>query len=153
MALIRCSTSSGGGGNATLKDVYRDIVLNSSLTQNSLTVYSGRCTLSEGAWVDDTANKTIYVYADFTINGAQSSGTNQLIMTLANMTSNKRPYVYAADSATRGQATLTTDNSSSNTNGFVAYLFSTPSAVGITLPNGLGAADGDHYIVYGSWNY
>lgn len=64
MPYVRCSN---GGGMTSLKDYYRDKVLNGGLTSICTLSTAARATFNEGGVVADTANRKCYLYVDFSI--------------------------------------------------------------------------------------
>lgn len=152
MAFIRSGKCAGGGG--TLKDVYRDIVINNpnGFTSYSLAPYSGRVTIAEGSVVVDETNHTVYVYADYTVNSNQPTTSAYSMMTITGFSTNLMPYVYSSTSLVRGYATLTTDDSSTNSTKSLV-VFNSSGTPSILRASGQGATANDHYIIYGSWKY
>ena len=141
-----------GGGTTSLKDFYRDKVINGGLTEVTYTIYNNRLNISEGKLVVDTSNNTVYVYFDFTTTA--TGGGSSTWATLLTFSSELSNYLPKFASNSRNNAVgITTDSSSDyNINFFIGYGSSNfPRTFGGAY--GKAFAIGEHYIVYGSWTY
>lgn len=145
-------TAGGGGGSMSLKDFYRDKVLNGTFDDTcTATVYSDRITLNEGKFGVDTTNHQVYFYYDFTIKATISSSSWGTIMTFPSNFSNYLPR-YTTSARTNLIGALTDSSSSAVKNFFHGYA-SSSNARQFGLGYGQGATVNENYIVYGSWTY
>ena len=149
MPYVRCSN---GGGTLTLKDYYKDKVLNGTFDDTvTATVQSSRITINEGGIGVDTTNRTVYLYYDITIATNMSSANNWY--TLAALSSNLSSYLPKYTSSTNGMIGLITDGSSSNKKAFdIGYAGSSYTRTFNGQYNNTFTS-GDRYYVYGSWTY
>ena len=151
MALIRCSTSSGGG-YGSLKDIIRDKVFNGGFsTYYGFEPFSSRCTISEGRISVDTDNKIAYLYADFTMATTISSSDWAGFMN----TTTQFPTTYTAESPGNSNLDYTplmTDESS-DTHKQMCFYRNYNSKSFLTTIKGTSYSSGEHYIVYGMWSY
>lgn len=149
MAYVRCS--SGGGGS--LKDFYRDKVLNGTFDVTlDMTPNTSRITVNEGGKIGiDTTNRIGYFYVDFTTLVASESNDWRFLGSFGSALSSYLPRFV---SNTRNyQVGLTVDETSDSTPCcFLGY-----GGSGYARSFGSGYAEtfaiGDRIIAYGSWTY
>lgn len=152
MAEKMCSLRKVGGGGGTLKDIYRDIVLNGGYTSYSLTPWSSRASLHEGGIVVDTASKTAYLYVDFTIlQNLTTASTWFYIFAASDTLLNYMPKYQT--NTQNNDVGLSTDSSSSHNKPFMFGYGSATQKITLSGEWGQTYNNGDHYIVYGSWTY
>lgn len=136
----------------TIKEAYRNIVLNSGLTLYQLTPWSSRASLNEGGIVVDTASKTAYLYVDFTmLQNLTTASTWFYIFTASDTLLNYMPK-YQTDTR-NNDVGLSTDSSSSNNKPFLFGYGTGSQKIALSGEWGQTFNNGDHYIVYGSWTY
>lgn len=133
----------------SLKDAYKNKVNEAGLTTIFLTPYSSRSTVNEGKVAVDTTNHIVYLYADFTVDSTQGTSDYYALLSIPGMSTS---YLPQRTSTTREAQSLTTDpNSSVATKSWFAWV--SGSDVRISIHKGQGVTQGEHYIIYGSWNY
>ena len=147
MAFVR---SGQGGGMTSLKDYYRDKVLNGGLTSICTLSDATRAKFNEGGVVADTTNRTCYLYVDMTIltdrvNPSDWSG----LLTVTGMSTNYFPKTSTSSRST--SVPLITDESSSHILACVFGVVSSNSRFYASYGERLYA--NDHIIVYASWTY
>ena len=149
MAYVRCSS---GGGTTSLKDFYRDKVLNGTFDDTvTATVQSNRIVINEGGIGVDTTSKTVYLYFDITINANMTSSNNWY--TLATLSNNLSTYLPSYTTSTKGLICLNTDSSSDMVKSFDI------GNAGSSYPRTLNGCynntflTGERYYIYGSWTY
>lgn len=145
MALLRCSSGSGGGGSLSLKDFYYDKVFNGGFSVNyNITGVSGRATVSEGKISIDTSGKVGYIYLDVT-----ALTTNSNPYANCNIQTINSTYLPRNSSGNvLSVVPLVTDSSSDALDTWHILYGSTcyMELVKSTVAN-------RHYIVYGMWSY
>ena len=147
-----------GGSGGTLKDVFRNKVLNGGLTNiATLTVYNSRISISESGVVADKTNHTLYTYIDFIANDnlGQSSDWAGLAEITSVSGENISNYIPKGTQGSRtSNICLITDESSDNpTNLFIFGDISTTYPHRFFIPYGVYITTGQHYIVYGAYTY
>lgn len=151
MAFVRCSNS--GGGTSSLKDFYRDKVLNSTFDATvNWTINAGRMTVNEGGYIGiDTTNRQAYFYVDFICNVA---GTSSDWRKLADFGSTLPNYLPKLTTSSRNTLLdmITDESSTQKINFFLGYASST-NPRSFACSYGSLIAVNDRYIVYGSWTY
>lgn len=142
-----------GGGTSSLKDFYRNKVLNGTWDATvNWTINDGRMTINEGGYaVVDTTNRQVYFYVDFINNVAGASNDYRTLANFDAAMSNYLPKL--ATSSRNTLVNMTTDSTSSQAINFmIGYTGSTrPRLFGCSY--GSLIAVNDRYIVYGSWTY
>ena len=133
----------------SLKDAYKNKVNEAGLTTIFLTPYSSRSTVNEGKVAVDTTNHIVYLYADFTVDSTQGTSDYYALLSIPGMATS---YLPQRTSTTRESQSLTTDpNSSVATKSWFVWV--SGSDIRISIHKGQGVTQGEHYIIYGSWNY
>lgn len=147
MAYVRCSN---GGGTTSLKDFYRNKVLNGGFTSFATFQSGTRATLVEGDAVVDTANRRVWVYAEFNtlVDRASPSDWSTILMTSTSSTTYMPKYKTSSRSNNVG---LICDESSDR-NYAMNFGFGS-SVLGLILGYGDSLYKNEHVIVYGSWTY
>lgn len=150
MAYVRCSS---GGGTSSLKDFYRDKVLNGTFDVTlDMTPSTSRITLNEGGKIGiDTTNRIGYFYVDFTTLVASASNDWRNLGTFGSALSSYLPRL--ATNSRNYQVALQVDETSDHKPcSFLGYGSSNSPRV-----FGTGYAEtfaiGDRIIAYGSWTY
>lgn len=150
MPYVRCSN---GGGVSSLKDFYRDKVLNGTFDVTlDMTPNAQRITLNEGGKVGiDTTNRIGYFYVDCTTIVASVTNDWRVFGSFGSAFSNYLPRF--ASNTRNYQVSLTVDETSDSTPCcFLGYGSSSNPRV-----FGTGYAEtfaiGDRIIAYGSWTY
>lgn len=137
------------GGKMSLKDIYKDIVINNpnGYTEYNITTYSAtRNTVDVGKVVVDTTKKTCYIYAEITILQNIAANDYHFMGIINNLSSSCQPKSTSSSSIS---ASLTTEQGSK---GFAAGYWSQYGFVFFkAYGNSLSA--NDKYTVYGSWMY
>lgn len=154
--LVKMET--GASGSGTLKDVFRNKVLNGGLTNiATLSVYSSRISISESGVVADKTNHTLYTYIDFIANGnyGQSSDWAGLAEITSVSGEDIRNYIpRGTQGGHNSNICLITDESSDNpTNLFIFGDISTTYPNRFFIPYNVYITTGQHYIVYGAYTY
>ena len=137
-----------GSGKVSLKEICRDIVLNSNYTKYTFTAYQSRATLHECGIAVDTTNHIVYVYADFTSLFTDTNDYKTCLTT--NFPSSYLPRNLGTTN--RDAAHLVTDKDSSiPTNAFALGVVS--SVMGIMKTKSQTVSSGEKYILYGAYTY
>ena len=151
MAFVRCTQI--GGGMTSLKDFYRDKVLNGTFDVTiDMTPNAQRMTLNEGGKIGiDTTNRMGYFYIDFTTLVASVSNDWRVLGTFVSAISSYLPRL-ASNSRNEQVALIVDETSDSKPCCFLGYGGSSYSR-----SFGSGYAEtfaiGDRIIAYGSWTY
>lgn len=140
------------GGTTSLKDLYRDKVLNGTFDDTCTgTPKNNVCTINEGGCGVDTTNKIVYLYYDLTMNTSPSSSSWATLLEFSDNLSNYLPRYTANNRNTL--IGLCTDSTSSNAKEiFIGYAGS-GYARNMGIGYGQGASSGDRFIVYSAWSY
>ena len=142
-----------GGGTTSLKDFYRDKVLNGTFDATvNWTINAGRMTVNEGGYIGvDTTNRQAYFYVDFINNVA---GTSSDWRKLADFDSALSSYLPKLATSSRNVLLdmITDESSTQKINFFLGYA-SSSNPRSFACSYGSLIAVNDHYIVYGSWTY
>ena len=143
--------SSGGSGGGSIKDAYRSKVFGDTtgLTVGDITGYNNRAKVNEGRWAVDTTNKTVWLYADFTILASQYSQDYWAQITLVDYSTSYNP---RGRNTTKLDTALTTDNSSDIPDMGFFKLYDNIN-ISVTYPKSHLLRQGQNYIIYGSWTY
>lgn len=147
----RCDLAKSGSGGGSLKDFYRNKVLGDTtgLTSGTISPFSTRSTVTEGGVVIDATLKSVWLYVDFTL--AETKGNDYWAALQIDITGFTSNYLPKTTSSTRQAITLFTDETSDKpTNSFFSYVSSSNT---ICIRKGDAFVEGDHYIIYGSWQY
>ena len=147
MAYVRCSN---GGGTTSLKDFYRDKVLNGGLTSICTLATGTRANFNEGDVVVDTTKRTCYLYADFTILADRPSPSDYSSLLAVSGMSNTYLPRYTTNSRSNMVGLCCDDTSTrpcSTSFGYGASSYRFIAGYGESLYKD------DHIIVYGSWTY
>ena len=141
---MMCANSSSGGGN--LKDVFKNLVLNGGFTPFTICAIESRVTLSnECGVVDDSTNKRIYAYLDFTLNRDFATNDAWYLILVSNLSAKLPRH---KSSSGRNSITIISDDSSIG----VFFDNSNPDSR-IEISYGYGGTNGQRVIVYGGWTY
>lgn len=150
MAYIR---SGNGGGVSSLKDFYRDKVLNGTFDVTlDMTPSTSRITLNEGGKIGiDTTNRIGYFYVDFTTLVASVSNDWRALGSFGSAISSYLPKL-ASNSRNYPVALIVDETSDSTPCCFLGY---GSSSYPRTFGSGYAEtfAIGDRIIAYGSWTY
>lgn len=139
-----------GGGMTSLKDYYRDKVLNGGLTSICTLSTTARATFNEGGVVADTANRKCYLYVDFSIIADRLNPSDySTLLTVSGMSTDYLPK-YLTNSRSNMLA-LSCDESSTRPYS-VGFGY---GSSGYRFIGGYGQSlyANDSVIVYASWNY
>lgn len=142
-----------GGGSMSLKDFYRDKVLNGTFDDTcTMTIYNDRLTINEGGCKVDTTEHKVYFYYDFTM--LVTLTTTNTWHTLGSFSANYANYLpkYVSNNRQTMVALITDETSDKNSPFMTGYgSSSNPRTFGDTYGNVL--TQGERYYVYGSWTY
>ena len=135
---------------SSLKDFYRDKVLNGGFTSFATFQSGARATLVEGDAVVDTANRRVWVYAEFNtlVDRVSPSDWSTILATSTTSTTYLPKYKTSSRSNCVG---LMCDESSDRAYSMCFGYGS--SAIGIILGYGESLYKNEHVILYGSWTY
>lgn len=147
-----------GGSGGTLKDVFRNKVLNGGLTNiATLTPTVSRVTLNESGIVADKTSHTLYVYVDFTVNTNFGSASDwasaiNIVAESGEVWTNYLPRTYTSNK--KNCINLTTDEESSDpTKVFMLGYVDSTYKDRIFAPYNVTVTAGQHYIIYGAYTY
>ena len=150
--VYRSVLNDGGGGGAvsSLKDAYRNKVMNSvGVGVIEYAAYDGRCELNEGRMIYESATNSVYVYFDFTMLTTMSSSDYWTLLQAVG--SPGTSYLPVRSDNTRGDNSFDTDSSSTVPSN--SFFVRTTSTLDIAIHKGHTLTLGDNYIIYGSWQY